>query len=70
MLFANCALVIPAVLDKLLVVSPVAEIVPPLIEIPDPAVKAVCFALKTSKSDLLNKPAVTLVADANGIFNV
>ena len=44
---ANCALVIPAVLDKLLVVKPVAEIVPPLIEIPEPApaVKAVCFAL-------------------------
>ena len=45
---ANCALVIPAVLDKLVVVKPVAEIVPPLIEIPDPAVKAVCFALNTS----------------------
>ena len=42
---ANCALVIPAVLDKLLVVNPVAEIVPALIEIPEPAVNAVCFSL-------------------------
>lgn len=44
-LLANCALVIAALLDKLLVVKPVADIVPPDIEIPDPAVKAPCFEL-------------------------
>ena len=44
-LFANCALVIPALLVRLLVVKPSTEIVPPLIEIPDPAVNAVCFVL-------------------------
>ena len=53
MLFANCELVIPAVLDKLLVVNPVAEMVPALIEIPEPAVNAVCFALKVVQSALL-----------------
>ena len=54
-LLANCALVIPAALDKLLVVNPVAEIVPPLIEIPEPtpAVSAVCFELKVDQSVLL-----------------
>ena len=67
---ANCALVIPAVLDKLLVVNPVAEMVPPDIDIPEPAVNAVCFALNVVQSALLNKPAVTLVVDAIGIFKV
>ena len=47
-LFANCAFVMPALLDKLLVVNPVAEIVPELIEIPEPAVNAGCFALNKS----------------------
>ena len=49
-LFANCPLVIPAVLDKLLVVIPVADIVPPdmLIPEPAPAVNALCLALNTS----------------------
>ena len=37
-LFASCAFVIPAVALKLLVVNPVAEIVPDAIDIPDPAV--------------------------------
>ena len=37
-LFANCAFVMPALLARLLVVKPVAEIVPALIEMPDPAV--------------------------------
>ena len=50
---ANCALVIPAVLDKLLVVNPVADMVPPLIEMPEPAVKAVCFSLNVVQSVLL-----------------
>ena len=52
---ANCALVIPAVLDKLLVVNPVAEIVPPLIEIPEPApaVNAVCLLLNVVQSVLV-----------------
>ena len=67
---ANCAFVIPAVLDKLLVVNPVAEIVPALIEIPEPAVNAVCLLLNVVQSALLNKPAVTLVVDAIGIFKV
>ena len=35
---ANCAFVMPAVDDKLLVVNPVAEIVPALIDMPEPAV--------------------------------
>ena len=54
-LFANCALVIPALLDKLLVVNPVAEIVPPLIEIPEPApaVNAVCLLLNVDQSVLV-----------------
>ncbi len=39
-LFANCAFVIAALLARLLVVKPVAEIVPALIEIPEPAVNA------------------------------
>ena len=47
-LFANCAFVMPALLDKLFVVNPVAEIVPELIEIPEPAVNAGCFALNKS----------------------
>ena len=49
-LFANCPLVIPAVLDKLLVVIPVADIVPPDIFIPEPApaVNAPCLVLNTS----------------------
>ena len=49
-LFANCPLVIPAVLDRLLVVIPVADIVPPdmLIPEPAPAVNAPCLVLNTS----------------------
>ena len=49
-LFANCPLVIPALLDKLLVVIPVADIVPPDIFIPEPApaVNAPCLVLNTS----------------------
>ena len=58
----NCALVIPAVLDKLLVVNPVAEIVPALIEIPEPAVNAVCFALNIVQSVLLKYPLTEVVA--------
>ena len=52
---ANCALVIPADELKLLVVNPVAEIVPPLIEIPEPApaVKVVCLLLKVVQSVLV-----------------
>jgi len=38
-LFANCAFVMAALLAKLLVVNPVAEIVPEAIDIPEPAVK-------------------------------
>ena len=47
-LLASCALVIPAVGDKLADVIPVADIVPPDIDIPEPAVKAPCFALKAT----------------------
>ena len=48
-LFASCSFVIPAELDKLLVLRPVADMVPVAdIDIPEPApaVKALCFALK------------------------
>ena len=46
-LFASCSFVIPAELDKLLVVRPVADMVPVAdIDIPEPTVKALCFALK------------------------
>ena len=38
-LFDNCAFVIAALLAKLLVVNPVAEIVPEAMDIPEPAVK-------------------------------
>ena len=38
-LFASCALVIAALLAKLLVVNPVADIVPEAMDIPEPAVK-------------------------------
>jgi len=38
----------PAELDKLVVVKPVADIVPATNEIPEPAVKACCLALKIS----------------------
>ena len=48
LLLASCPLVIPAVLDKLLVVIPVADIVPPDIDIPEPSVNAPCFALKVA----------------------
>ena len=46
-LFANCPFKMPALLDKLLVVIPVADIVPPdmLIPEPAPAVNAPCLAL-------------------------
>lgn len=44
-LLASCPLVIPAVGDKLADDIPVADIVPPDIDIPDPAVNAPCFAL-------------------------
>ena len=47
-LLASCPLVIPAVGDKLADVIPVADIVPPDIDIPEPAVKAPCFALKAT----------------------
>ena len=47
-LLASCPLVIPAVADKLADVIPVAEIVPPDIDIPDPAINAPCLALNTS----------------------
>ena len=48
LLLASCSFVIPALADKLLVVMPVADIVPPDIDIPEPApaVNAPCFALK------------------------
>ena len=47
-LFASCVLSIPAVGDKLADDIPVADIVPPDIDIPEPAVKAPCFALKAA----------------------
>ena len=47
-LFASCVFSIPALLDKLLVVNPVADIVLLAIEIPDPAVNAPCLALNIS----------------------
>ena len=47
-LFASCAFSMPALLDKLLVVNPVADIVLLAIEIPDPAVNAPCLALNVS----------------------
>ena len=62
-------MVIPAVLDKLDVVKSFADIVTPVIEIPDPAIKASCFALKISYSVLLNNPAVVPLTDANGMVN-
>ena len=57
-------MVIPAVLDKLLVVNPVADIVPPLIEIPEPApvVKAVCLLLNVAQSVLVKYPSILEVA--------
>jgi len=45
-LLASCVLSIPAVADKLPDVMPVADIVPPDIDIPEPAVSAPCFPLK------------------------
>jgi hypothetical protein len=48
LLLASCPLVMPAALDKLFAVKPVADIVPPTNEIPEPAVKAPCFELKIS----------------------
>ena len=48
LLLASCPFVIPALADKLLVVMPVADIVPPDIDIPDPSVNAPCFALKVA----------------------
>lgn len=47
-LLASCVLSIPAVADKLPDVIPVADIVPPDIDIPEPAVKAPCFALNAA----------------------
>jgi len=38
----------PAVLDKLLDVIPVADIVPPNIDKPEPAVSAACLVLKVA----------------------
>jgi hypothetical protein len=61
-LFASCVLSIPAVADKLPDVIPVADIVPPNIDIPDPAVNATCLALNVSKSVLDNNPVTELVA--------
>ena len=69
-LLASCPLVIPAVLDKLLVVIPVADIVPPAIAIPEPAVNADCFALSTAYSALLHNPAVVPETVADGMFKV
>jgi hypothetical protein len=60
----------PAVVDKLPDVIPVADIVPPEIDIPDPAVNAACFALSAMYSELLNKPAVVPVTEAEGMFKV
>ena len=61
-LLASCVLSIPAVADKLPDVIPVADIVPPDIDIPDPAIKAPCLALNVSKSVLDNNPVTELVA--------
>ena len=61
-LLASCPLVIPAVADKLADVMPVADIVPPDIDIPEPSVNAPCFALKVAKSVLVNNPVTELVA--------
>jgi hypothetical protein len=49
-LLASCPLVIPAVADKLADVIPVADIVPPDIDIPEPApaVNAPYFALNAA----------------------
>jgi len=47
-LLASCPLVIPAVADKLADVIPVADIVPPDIDIPEPSVNAPCLALKAA----------------------
>ena len=47
-LLASCPLVMPAVADKLADVIPVADIVPPDIEIPEPSVNAPCLALKAA----------------------
>ena len=49
-LLASCVFSIPAVADKLPDVIPVADIVPPDIDIPEPApaVNAPCFALKVA----------------------
>ena len=44
-LLASCVLSIPAVADKLVDVMSVADIVPPDIDIPGPAVNAPCLAL-------------------------
>ena len=44
-LLASCPLVIPAVADKLADVMPVADVVPPDIDIPEPSVNAPCLAL-------------------------
>ena len=61
---------IPAVGDKLADVIPVADIVPPDIDIPEPAVNAPCFALSAAYSALLNKPATVPVTVADGMFKV
>lgn len=45
-LLANCPLVILAVADKFAVVKPVAAMLPDVMDIPEPAVKAACLALK------------------------
>jgi len=47
-LLASCVLSIPAVGDRLADVIPVADMVPPDIEIPGPAVRAPCLALKVA----------------------
>jgi hypothetical protein len=69
-LFASCVLSIPAVGDKLADVIPVADMVPPDIDIPNPAVRAPCFALSASYCALLNKPAIVPDTVADGMFNV
>lgn len=45
-LLASCPFVILAVADRFAVVKPVAAMLPELMAIPEPAVNAVCLALK------------------------
>ena len=67
-LFANWSFVIPASAAKLLDFNPFAEILSPVMSIPDPAVNLFCFALNVVQSAEVIKPL--LLDDAEGIFNV